>query len=320
MQTLVLEGRDLTRELHTLIQALDPARAAIDETVRRRFEEFHRRLSELLARVELPEMPEQPEQIAALHARLVEVRRILGEHLEEHKSNGWPELRARLAPAYEAVAASLKVERIHVPSLRPTNWRRSIFHVASGVIVMALLQHTLPLNQLVWVALGFSGAAWFLEITRRFSEKWNRLVMLPFAGMAHPHEVYRINSATWYVTALFVCTLFATPLTGALAVIVLGVSDPVAAFIGRRYGRRVLVAGRTVAGTTAFAVSGVAASLVVLAIYEPQLYPWHALILAAAAGVIGAVAELVSERVDDNFSIPVSVGLSTAAIAWMLGL
>ncbi len=317
MQTLVLEGRDLTQELHALIQSLDPARAAIDAGVRRRFEEFHQRLTELLARVELSEAGER---MAALHARLVEVRRILDEHLAQHSSNGWAELRTRLAPAYEAVAASLKVERIHVPSLRPTNWRRSIFHVGSGVVVMFLLQHTLPLHQLMWVALGFSCAAWFLEITRRFSERWNRIVMIPFSGMAHPHEVYRVNSATWYVTALFVCTWFATPLTGALAVIVLGVSDPVAAFVGRRYGRRVLIAGRTVAGTTAFAVSAVLASLVVLAVYEPQLYPWMALLLAGSAGVIGALAELVSERVDDNFSIPVSVGLGTAAIAWAVGL
>lgn len=317
MQTLVLEGRDLTQELHALIQSLDPARAAIDAGVRRRFEEFHTRLTELLARVE---MPEGGERLAALHTRLVEVRRILDEHLAQHSHSGWSDLRARLAPAYEAVADSLKVERIHVPSLRPTNWRRSIFHVLSGVFVMFLLQHTLPLDQLMWVAAGFMSAAWFLEISRRFSPRWNRIVMIPFAGMAHPHEVYRVNSATWYVTALFVCTLFATPLTGALAVIVLGVSDPVAAFVGRRWGRRVLVAGRTVAGTAAFAGSAFLAGLGVLAVYEPQLYPWRALLLAAAAAVIGAVAELVSERVDDNFSIPVSVGLGTAAIAFLLGL
>jgi dolichol kinase len=317
MQTLVLEGRDLTQELHTLIQALDPARAAIDANVRRRFEEFNTRLSDLLARVEAVD---GSEHLAALHARLAEICRILQEHLDQHSQNGWAELRTRLAPAYEAVAASLKVERIHVPSLRPTNWRRSIFHVASGIIVMFLLQHTLPLGELMWVALGFMGAAWFLEITRRFSERWNRMVMLPFCGMAHPHEVYRVNSATWYVTALFVCTLFATPLTGALAVIVLGISDPVAALVGRRYGRHVLVAGRTVAGTSAFAVSAFLASLLVLAIYEPQLYPWTALLLAGSAAVIGAIVELVSERVDDNFSIPVSVGLGTAAIAWVVGL
>ncbi len=48
-----------------------------------------------------------------------------------------------------------------------------------------------------------------LEITRRFSGRWNDyLVDKVFGAIARPSERYRVNSSTFYVMALIIIVLF----------------------------------------------------------------------------------------------------------------
>jgi dolichol kinase len=54
-----------------------------------------------------------------------------------------------------------------------------------------------------------------------------------------------------------------------------------------------------------------------MTVYYPSLSFGKALILALAAAVPGAVAELLSRRVDDNFTIPLAVGAGVS-LTWML--
>jgi dolichol kinase len=97
-------------------------------------------------------------------------------------------------------------------------------------------------------------------------------------------------------------------------VAVLGFADPTAAIVGRRFGRVKLVNGRTLEGTITFFVVGVAAALGVVAWLPAPPPVAVALALAAAAGVAGALAELFSRRIDDNFSIPIVSAAATAAV------
>jgi dolichol kinase len=96
--------------------------------------------------------------------------------------------------------------------------------------------------------------------------------------------------------------------------VVLGVGDPLAAIVGRAYGRTKLLHGRSLEGTLAFALSAALACFVAFVVFHPSLGVPLALGAAAAAALSGAVAELVSLRVDDNFSVP----LSAAAGAWLV--
>lgn len=95
---------------------------------------------------------------------------------------------------------------------------------------------------------------------------------------------------------------------------VLGVADPVAALVGRRWGRHRLRAGRSLEGTVAFAVSGaLVAALALLA--AGGLSGMEVALFALLAGVVGAIAELVTTRLDDNLTIPVAVGAALTAAA-----
>ena len=61
--------------------------------------------------------------------------------------------------------------------------------------------------------------------------------------IAHPHERYVVNSATWYATSLTLLAVAFEPMAQSIGVIVLGLADPAAGIVGRRFGTRKLREG-----------------------------------------------------------------------------
>jgi len=230
---------------------------------------------------------------------------------------------ADLQHRYEALAAALQADAVVVPSFRPTNYIRSAFHVAGGLFGAALI---LALSSwpalLVAVAFSFAGAGWFMEISRRRSARVNAALMRVFGRVSHPHEARQINSSTWYASALALLSLTGEPTVMIVGVLILTFADPAAAVIGRRLGRITLINGRTLEGSLTFALTGSAVTFVTLSLLGgplgagliPRYDLGVRLAMAVTAGLLGAVAELFSRRIDDNFSIPVTSALG----AWVV--
>jgi dolichol kinase len=195
---------------------------------------------------------------------------------------------------------------------RPANLARSLFHFASAAIgcaSVAAFPSRVP--QLV-IAVSFFTYAWLMEAVRRISPRFNARIMRFYAPIAHPHEYVRINSGTWFATALVLLAAFATRQGMIAGLAVLGVADPVAAFVGRKWGKRVLRAGRSLEGTLAFIASGTLAAAGGLALLGTA-DAGRIFILAVLAAFAGGTAELVSTKLDDNLTIPVVVG---AVVTW----
>lgn len=318
MDPLAAESGELATELHRALSEIDPVRwrAGAAEKVRSKLHAIQGRLSGLTAQ-------RWPDAGARLRVKLAEVGGALAAELPEASASGrarWMAFRRGLVPAYESLQATLTDYEIHVPSLRPTNVRRSLFHVCSGATALAVLFFSPE----PWWPLAISGAlatwAWTCEVTRRIWPRVNTILMRFFDPIAHPHEHRRVNSATWYLTALVLLSLTYSPLPCAIGLAALAVGDPLAGLIGRRFGRIRLVHGRTLEGSLAFTLAATLVALPVALLFAPTL-PWTtALILAAAGGLSGALAELSSLRVDDNISIPLVASAATALAALALGV
>ena len=143
-----------------------------------------------------------------------------------------------------------------------------------------------------------------LEVGRYLFPPMNRVLMRLLGRIAHPHESHRVNSSSWFILALFVLSFFDL-VYGTVALAILGAADPAAAVIGRRFGRRTLVHGRTVEGTLAFWAVGTVASAAALWVWF-DYPPDQTLVMSATASAFAAVAELFSRRIDDNLAIPVA--------------
>jgi dolichol kinase len=165
---------------------------------------------------------------------------------------------------------------------------------------------------MIAVSAAFAVSGWTMEIVRRRSPAANARIMAVFAPVAHPHERHGVNSATYYVTALLLLAIFAPLQAAEVGVVVLGLADPAAGLIGRRFGRTRLRANRSLEGTLGFVVVGALAAGAWLSLTHPL--PLAALgLLALVGGVAGALTELFSTRLDDNFTIPVAVAVAVSA-------
>lgn len=312
-------GGQLALDLYSLLRDLDPVRwrEELEGAARSKLARVRARARELLSRDVPPASP-------AVSERVEQVAHVIEELDPSAPSGGtvdrrtaWMALRQRLVPVYEGLAKALRAESVPVPALRPTNWYRTTFHVLSAVGVVLLLEVLLSRTGTMWAAGGFAATCWVLETGRALSTRMNDVLMRFgfFKLIIHPHEHHHVNSATWYATALFLLSLFSPPYASAVGIAILGAGDPVAAAVGRRWGRTRLVHGRTLEGTLALLLSATGAAFLVLLAWHGALGPWPTLLgIALVASLVGALVELASVKLDDNFTIPL-MGAGAAALA-----
>ncbi len=218
----------------------------------------------------------------------------------------WLTLRQRVQPTYESIAQTLSRQDIHVPSLRPTNYARNVLHVGSAAFALTALELAPSWTIAIFIAAAFAGVGLSMEIGRRASPRINDFCMWLFGRTAHPHEAHRVNSATWYAVAVLLMALCQQVVPAAIALVVLGIGDPAAAIIGRRFGRVRLVHGRSLEGTLAFVVTGALAAGTFVSLAHPELGLPMTAAASIAGAMFGALAELFSRRIDDNFSVPLT--------------
>lgn len=322
MSSAALAARPIAIELHALLRDLDPARWTADaqQSLRAKLEEVEEHLHALRASLEERLAASSPdESLARLRERIAEIDELLRTRIAELKQRAdqgredWMAFRARLTPAYEQLALVLRAEAVHVPSLRPTNYSRNLVHVAFSMFAFAVIQFLPTPMWMIGIAGAFFVYAWTVEFLRRRSPAFNERVMKMYGPIAHDHERHRVNSATWYTTALFLLSLTGSHLVCSIAVVVLGVGDPSAAVVGRKFGRTKLINGRSLEGTLAFVVVATLVTTGLLIAARSDTTPLMMLTLAAIGSAAGAIAELLSRRIDDNFTIPLVAGLA----AWV---
>jgi dolichol kinase len=302
---LTLDSKRAAVELYQILRELDPSRwrADLAQSLRPRIEALRSNLREITARADTP-------ALSGMRARLGELAELLEQALPStdrtNVQQRWEDFRLSVSPAYERLAASLSTLDIHVPALRPTNYARNIFHIGNALLCAAIIHWMVDVHSTIIVTLVAASLAWSMEISRRFVPRINDLLMWIFRPFAHPHEAWRVNSATWYATALVILALVQDLTIASTAIIVLGFADPAAAVIGRRFGKVKLLHGRSLEGSCTFVLVGTVSAWLWLLLAH-DFTPMLALSWAIAGALAGALAELFSRRIDDNLSIPLSV-------------
>jgi dolichol kinase len=130
-----------------------------------------------------------------------------------------------------------------------------------------------------------------LDLVRLFSR-------LQMRQLFKKSEQRRFSSMTAFVVAIFLIFLAFPDHLPYLGLGFITLGDLASKIVGIRFGRRVLLRGRTVEGSLAFAAGSFAAAwLLRLALKAVPLYA----VLAGA--VFATLAELFSGKLDDNFTV-----------------
>ena len=190
--------------------------------------------------------------------------------------------------------------------------KRKGVHLSSLWMVAA----TLLLGKMQWVSCVLFGALLILTLAaehdyadggKYLGRLYGRLFGKMLRNEVKPGQWVVSGGAPVLAAALLVNVLF-VPFIAAGALVVMLTGDAAAALIGRKFGRHKTVNGKSWEGFIAFIVTGYAALAAVLAITGllREFYLW-----GLAGVVLAAAAELFQKqlKVDDNFSIPLCVGV-----------
>jgi dolichol kinase len=288
------------REIRSILTDADASAWRVD-----RADDLRLRVTAVVTamRARLKDRPSAPERDERTRALVTTMESALPT---EPTRARWAAFVGVVHPEYEALVISLPGE-VAPRTVRPTNYSRSFFHFISaavGVVAVGLIPSR---SVILGIAIAFAVYAWSMEIGRRRSRRMNEWLMRLYSKVSHPHERYRINSATWFATALVILALIASRPATMASLAILGVADPVAALVGRRWGRHRLRSGRSLEGMLGFIASGALVSALAL-VLAGELRAPEVVVLALVGATVGAVVELVTTRLDDNLTIPIAVG------------
>ncbi|MDX9719616.1 MAG: hypothetical protein RBU37_02635 [Myxococcota bacterium] len=228
-----------------------------------------------------------------------------------------------LGESYESMRA--QVRKLHMPlpkgvvlgAFKPKNPARNLFHISMALGSVLLYQFVLDRAGAIWVT--GSGLALFagMDILRRVSRRWNeRFVSTIFSRIARPGEAHQVPAATWYIGALLIGSIALPQHAIQLGVLVLGFGDPVAQIIGKRFGKRKIIGQKSIAGALAFVVAATLAGFVFLSLVSSGGGALNRLGIVSTVALLGALVELYSGPMDDNFSIPLAAGLAAALLLY----
>lgn len=174
---------------------------------------------------------------------------------------------------------------------------RKIFHIIAGILLIGL---TLYLN----IAFGTTVTRYFLFFLLAGSLICDFVMIdlkikLPiFSFLEKDIEKERLHSNTYMLMGFILALFFFDFDIAITAFAMVTFSDPVAALVGRRFGRIKIFKKKTLRGTG----SGLIVSLVV------GFLLLDGVILIISMAITAALVELLVEKIDDNLAVPLLAG------------
>jgi dolichol kinase len=149
-----------------------------------------------------------------------------------------------------------------------------------------------------------------LDLARYKVPAIKRFINEVFGRMMRAHELdeekIQLSGATYVLMSAVLCVLMFPKVIGITAFAVLIISDVCSALVGRKFGT-IRFLDKSLQGTVAFVVSGWCVVAVIGTLAQAPMAYW---IVGAIACAVGGIIEAASVRLrmDDNFSIPLSIG------------
>jgi dolichol kinase len=192
------------------------------------------------------------------------------------------------------------------PTYRAEVARKAI-HLCS--LSIPIIYFFIPRSTALLIAMPVMIAFVAVDLARYVSRPIQQWYHTVFGWLLREHEAHErtlhLNGASYVLISATLCILIFPKLIAVMSFSVLIISDLSAALIGRRYGSHRFL-GKSLEGSLSFFLSGVAVILATPKIgHEPLEYA-----IGIAAVAIGACVEALSVTIDDNLTIPLSVGFS----------
>ena len=198
------------------------------------------------------------------------------------------------APLHHAATIEFRAELI-----------RKGIHLCS--LSIPTIYYFIPKETALAILVPLSLVSLIVDVARFRSEAVAAWFYRWFRWLLRQHELdegkKRWTGATNILLSAVACVLIFPKIIVVHAFAILILSDITSALIGRRFGKRRFLE-KSLEGTISFYL----AALVVVAAAPKIDGLWPEYAIAAFAAAVGAVVEASSRRLDDNISVPLSIG------------
>lgn len=207
-----------------------------------------------------------------------------------------------------------------VPKLRSKSdlhLARKIWHF-TGIVGMVLLYNYFGTERSWWIILSLAAFFFPLDWLRQTRPKLNQATMKVFGPVMRQHEERAFSGLSYLLLGGIILLAFFERHVIIMSLLFLAIADPLASYVGIRFGRDRILGNKTLQGTLAafFACSAIAGTY----FYLNGLMTERLLIVAPISGVIGAATELIPiGKLDDNLTCPVLSALGLSALFYLYG-
>ncbi len=187
-------------------------------------------------------------------------------------------------------------------------FRKSI-HLIS--LLIPIIYAFIEQRTAVWILACLFLPALALDIARHYIPGVKRFIAKNFAQMMRAHELDEtrliLSGATYVLMSAFFCVVIFPKIIAITAFAVMIVSDISSALVGRQLGKHRFL-DKSLEGTSAFWISAFGVVVVIRILTNA---PMEYLVIGCIAAIAGGVVEAASIRLrmDDNLSIPLTIGL-----------
>ncbi len=189
---------------------------------------------------------------------------------------------------------------------------RKLIHLSS--LSIPVVYYFIPRTDAIIILSVVTFIALAIDLLRYFSQGFGKVFYSIFGFLLRKHELdeqkKNLNGATYVLISALVCAFFFPKVFFVTAFSILIISDSLAALVGRKFGKHRFLS-KSLEGTLTFFISG---SIVVF--FTPKV---EGLLLEYLIGIIAAAVGAIIENIsygwmDDNLTIPVSIGFTMWAL------
>ncbi len=200
----------------------------------------------------------------------------------------------------------------------PHSLRRA-YHFGMGVFCFVLYAFWLDKSTATYLIAGVGGPLVCFDILRLNSSVVRNLVLRYFGPLMRRNEILRVSGNSFFILGLFCAVAFFSKPVALLSILYLAVGDPLAAFVGTRFGRTKLWSGKSLEGALANAAASFLLTAAFFVSYLDSSYT-AGFVGGCVGACVSTASELVPLEIDDNFSIPLLAAIQLTLIDHFFGL
>lgn len=208
-------------------------------------------------------------------------------------------------------------QQLNLKQRSDIHWARKIWHMAS-VFVMFAIYRVVPNSYSLTILM----VSWCLfvplDFYRHRNSALNDFLIHFFRPILRTGEVNKLAGTSYLLTGVLAVTLLLPRPVVSVTLLFLAFADPLASYVGIRYGKDKILGQKTIQGFMAAYVVCFLCSFIFL--YSTTIPSGRLFAFCLLSGLVGALAELVPiGKLDDNLTLPILSGTGMYALYYVFG-